>query len=248
MITMHRVTLHRWVLVYLLATFLGSVYAVTRGRQLWGPPCTDLTALREDAAEGVLFSIAGSATTVYNDIDKIMLSKLVNLASTGVYAAAYRVIDVTMTPVRSLAGAAYPQFFRKGVGGFAATYRYALSLITKSATYGLFVTAGLWLFAPVLPHVLGSRYAAVVPAVRWLALIPFLRCIHSFLADAFSGAGLQRVRTAIQVGVALLNIAINLVILPRYSWRGAAWASLACDGLLVVAFWLSALYYLRKVA
>jgi O-antigen/teichoic acid export membrane protein len=247
MITMRRVTLQRWVLVYLLTTFLGTVYAVRKGRQMWGRPCTDLVALREDTAEGVLFSIASSAATVYNDIDKIMLSKLADLASTGVYAAAYRVIDVTMTPVRSLAGAAYPQFFRKGMDGLAATYRYALSLIAKTAIYGLFATAGLWLLAPVLPHVLGPSYAAVVPAVRWLALIPFLRCIHSFLADAFSGAGLQRVRTAIQVGVALLNIGINLVILPRYTWRGAAWASLACDALLACAFWLSALFYLRRV-
>jgi O-antigen/teichoic acid export membrane protein len=244
---MHQVTLHRWVLVYLLTTSLGTVYAVTKGRQLWGPPCTDLAALREDAAEGVFFSIAGSATTVYNDIDKIMLSKLADLASTGVYAAAYRIIDVTMTPVRSLAAAAYPQFFRKGVAGLTPTYAYARFLIAKTAIYGSLASAGLWLFAPVLPHILGTRYAAVVPAVRWLALIPFLRCIHSFLADAFSGAGLQRVRTTVQVSVAFLNIGINLLILPRYSWRGAAWASLGCDALLVIAFWLSTLYYLRKI-
>jgi O-antigen/teichoic acid export membrane protein len=75
-----------------------------------------------------------------------------------------------------------------------------------------------------------------------------LRCIHSFLADAFSGAGLQRVRSAIQVLVAFTNIGLNLAILPRYSWRGAAWASLGCDALLVAAFWLSARYYLRKVS
>jgi O-antigen/teichoic acid export membrane protein len=133
------------------------------------------------------------------------------------------------------------------VDGLEATYAYALSLIGKTVLYGSFASAALWLFAPILPHVLGTRYAAVVPAVRWLALIPFLRCIHSFLADAFSGAGLQRVRTVVQVLVALLNIGINLVILTRYSWRGAAWASLGCDALLVTAFWLSALYYLRKV-
>ena len=60
--------------------------------------------------------------------------------------------------------------------------------------------------APVLPHILGSKYEAVVPAVRWLALIPLLRCIHSFLADALSGAGLQRTRTGIQVFVAVINI------------------------------------------
>lgn len=245
-LAMHQVTLHRWVLVYLLTTTLGTGYAMWQGRRLWGAPHIDLAALREDAAEGVLFSIAGSATTVYNDIDKIMLSKFSDLFATGVYAAAYRVIDVSMTPIRSLAAAAYPRFFLRGLDGLAATYRYALTLIAKTAIYGSAASAGLWLSAPLLPILLGSKYAAVAPAVRWLALIPFLRCVHSFLADAFSGAGLQHVRTAIQVLVAILNTAANFVILPRYSWRGAAWVSLGCDGLLVIAFWLSAIYGLSK--
>jgi O-antigen/teichoic acid export membrane protein len=48
------------------------------------------------------------------------------------------------------------------------------------------------------------------------------------------------------VVVALLNIGLNLVLLPRWSWRGAAWTSLGCDGLLVVVFWLAALYYVRR--
>jgi len=248
MVTVHPVTLDRWVVVYLLTTLLGMVYALAKGSQLWGRPSTDLTALREDAAEGVFFSIAGSATTVYNDIDKIMLSKLSDLASTGVYAAAYRVIDVSMTPVRSLATAAYPQFFRKGLGGLHATYAYARSLMAKAVFYGATASAALWLLAPVLPHILGPKYAVVVAAVRWLALIPLLRCFHSFLADALSGAGLQRARTTIQVFVALINIGANLIILPRYSWRGAAWTSLACDGLLVVVFWCTVLYYCRRVA
>jgi O-antigen/teichoic acid export membrane protein len=239
----HPVTLDRWVVVYLLTSFLGTAYAVAKGWQFWGRPATDLQALREDVTEGIFFSIAGSAATVYNDIDKIMLSRLADLGATGVYGAAYRVIDVTMTPVRSLAAAAYPRFFRKGAGGMAATYRYALSLIAKTTLYGSLASAGLWLLAPVLPHVLGSRYEAVVPAVRWLALIPLLRCVHSFLADALSGAGLQRVRTGIQASVAVVNVAANLVILPRYSWRGAAWTSLGCDGLLVVVVWFTAHYY-----
>jgi O-antigen/teichoic acid export membrane protein len=245
-VTVHPVTLDLWVLTYLFTTLLGMLYALVKGGQLWGRPVVDLRALREDATEGVFFSVAGSATTIYNDIDKIMLSRLADLAATGVYGAAYRVIDVTMTPIRSLAAAAYPHFFRKGVGGMAQTYPYALSLIAKTSIYGAFASAGLWLAAPILPHILGNQYRGVLPAVRWLALIPFLRCIHSFMADALSGAGLQRVRTGIQVMVALINIGLNVLILPRYSWRGAAWTSLGCDGLLAALFWTTAFHYRRQ--
>jgi len=246
MAMVHTVTLDRWVWVYLVATLLGTIYAVAKGSQLWGPPHLDLPALRKDVAEGVFFSIANSATTIYNDIDKIMLSRLASLEATGVYAAAYRMIDVSMAPVRSLAAAAYPQFFRKGAGGIRATYNYALSLIAKAVLYGAIASAGLWLLAPMMPHILGSKYDQVVPAVRWLALIPLLRCLHSFMADALSGAGCQRTRTGIHVLVALINIGLNLLILPRYSWRGAAWTSLGCDGLLVLLFWSAALAYRRR--
>ena len=246
MAMVHTVTLDRWVWVYLVATLLGTIYAVAKGSQLWGPPHLDLPALRKDVAEGVFFSIANSATTIYNDIDKIMLSRLANLEATGIYAAAYRMIDVSMAPVRSLAAAAYPQFFRKGAGGIRATYNYALSLIAKAVLYGAIASAGLWLLAPMMPHILGSKYDQVVPAVRWLALIPLLRCLHSFMADALSGAGCQRTRTGIHVLVALINIGLNLLILPRYSWRGAAWTSLGCDGLLVLLFWSAALAYRRR--
>src|ERR1700733_6026231 len=246
MAVVHTVTLQRWVLVYLLTSLLGTIYAVWKGSQLWGRPKVNLQALREDVAEGVFFSIGSSATTVYNDIDKIMLSKLSDLASTGIYAAAYRVIDVSLTPVRSLVSAAYPRFFREGVGGMRATYPYALSLIAKSSVYGALTFVGLWLCAPVLPHILGSKYDAVVPALRWLALLPFLRCFHVFLGDALSGGGLPRIRTGIQVLVALMNVGLNIIILPRYSWRGAAWTSLLCDGLLVVMFWCAALYSRRR--
>ncbi len=243
---LHKVSLQQWTLVYLLTSVLGTLYVVVKGTRMWGRPRFRLAALREDVTEGVFFSIASSATTVYNDIDKVMLSKLSDFASTGIYAAAYRIIDVSMSPVRSLVGAAYPEFFRRGVAGMSATYRYARLLISKAAVFGAITFVGLWLCAPILPHILGHQYEAVIPALRWLALIPFLRCVHVFLGDALSGAGFQRTRTGIQVLIAIINVGLNLLILPRYSWRGAAWTSLGCDALLMVLFWVAVSYYARQ--
>jgi O-antigen/teichoic acid export membrane protein len=239
------VSLSQWVWAYLLTSILGAGFAVYKGGQLWGRPRFQLTSLREDISEGVFFSISTSATSIYNDVDKIMLGRLSDFASTGIYSAAYRIIDVSMTPVRSLVSAAYPQFFKRGVDGMRATYPYAKSLIYKSSLYGVVITTALWLFAPILPILLGKQYLAAVPALRWLALIPLLRCFHVFLADSLSGAGFQRTRTAIQVGIGVINVVLNLLILPRYSWRGAAWTSLACDGMLVIVFWLTAVYLFR---
>ena len=101
---LHKVSLEQWTLVYLLTSVIGTLYVVLKCMRLWGSPKVDLAALRADIAEGVFFSIGSSATTIYNDIDKVMLSKLSDFESTGIYGAAYRIIDVSMTPVGSLVG------------------------------------------------------------------------------------------------------------------------------------------------
>jgi O-antigen/teichoic acid export membrane protein len=111
---------------------------------------------------------------------------------------------------------------------------------------GVAIFLGFMLLAPAIPYVLGHKYDAVVPAVRWLALIPFLRCIHSFLADSLSGANQQMLRTLIQIGIAVVNILLNFWILPRWSWRGAAWTSIASDALLVVSLWIAIQVIMRR--
>jgi O-antigen/teichoic acid export membrane protein len=231
------VTIQQWTYVYLITGIIGAGFALQQGTSLWGLPQFSLAALWEDTREGCFFSISTSAQTIYNDIDKTMLARLSTYSATGVYAAAYRIIDTSLTPVRSLVSAAYPQFFRIGTDGIEATYSYAKNLIRKAVVFGIADCLGLIVIAPILPHLLGSKYAGVAPAVQLLALIPVMRCVHWFLADALSGAGAQGVRTAVQVGVAILNVILNLAVLPRWSWVGAAWTSLASDAALAVAIY-----------
>jgi O-antigen/teichoic acid export membrane protein len=89
--------------------------------------------------------------------------------------------------------------------------------------------------APLVPHILGHQYADITSALRWLALLPVLKTLHYFTADALTGAGHQRLRTFIQIGVAVFNVLINLWLIPAYGWRGAAWSSIASDGLLALS-------------
>jgi O-antigen/teichoic acid export membrane protein len=54
------------------------------------------------------------------------------------------------------------------------------------------------------------------------------------------------VRTSIQAGVAVFNVAINFWLIPAYSWRGAAWASIASDSLLVCGIGIAAFILFRR--
>jgi O-antigen/teichoic acid export membrane protein len=234
----HQVTLAQWTWMYLGTGLAGAAYAFQQGVALWGRPQIDSASLLSDVREGSLFSIGTSAQTIYNDIDKTMLARLSTLSATGAYGAAYRIIDTSLTPIRSLVSAAYPQFFRLGADGIEATYGYAKRLIRKALVFGVADFLGLALLAPLVPFFLGPKYVDVVPALRLLALIPVMRCAHWFLADALSGANAQSIRTAVQVAVAILNIGLNLLILPRWSWRGAAWTSLVSDAVLLGAVYM----------
>ena len=124
-------------------------------------------------------------------------------------------------------------------------HAYATTHIKRALLYSAALFIVLWLSAPLLPLVLGANYAQTARALRWLALLPILRSGHIFLADSLSGAGFQGLRSAIQAAVAGINIALNIAILPRYGWLGAAWTSLASDGLLLLCLWSAVQHKLR---
>jgi O-antigen/teichoic acid export membrane protein len=183
--------------------------------------------------EGFYFSASQTAQTVYNDIDKTMLARLGTLEATGIYGAAYRIIDVSFVPVSALLWSAYPSFFRAGASGVSSSLNYAKPLLVRALAYSGLISVALLLSASLVPRVLGSEYASTAEALRWLAALPMLKAVHYFLFDTLTGARYQYVRTALQAGVAMFNILINLWIIPAYSWRGAAWSSIASDAVLV---------------
>jgi O-antigen/teichoic acid export membrane protein len=142
--------------------------------------------------------------------------------------------------------AAYPNFFRVGAAGIPATLQYARPLIMRALGYAVLVALALLAGAGVVPLILGREYRLTSEALRWLAVLPLLKAVHSFFADALTGAGYQALRTAINVGVAIFNVCVNVWIIPAYSWRGAAWSSIASDALLVIAVATAAFVLFRR--
>ena len=99
---------------------------------------------------------------------------------------------------------------------------------------GAGTAAGILLLAPLIPHLVGRDFSGVLVALRWLCCIPLLRGIHRATGSALTGSGRQNLRTTAQVIVAAVNLLLNLWWIPVYGWIGAAWSSLASDGLLAV--------------
>lgn len=236
----------QWGKFYLGSTVAAAAISLLLVAAKLGLPRFSFEGLAAEAHEGFYFSTSLSAQTIYNDIDKTMLARLGSLDATGIYGAAYRLIDVSFSPVSSLLAAAYPNFFRTGTDGIAGTLRYARPLLVRALGYASFVCIATLIGAGAVPYFLGSQYKLTEEALRWLAVLPLLKVIHYFLSDALTGAGYTGLRSVIQVGVALFNVLINLWIIPAYSWRGAAWSSIASDTLLACAIGTAVLVLSRS--
>lgn len=238
----------QWGYLYLLSTIVVAVVALCLVSAKLGRPNFELRRPWREVREGFYFSISLSAETIYNDIDKTMLTRLSTLEAAGIYGAAYRVISVSFAPVTALLAAAYPNFFRKGASGIAGSMSYAIPLLKRATIYSGTACLGLFLCAGLLPHVLGSQYTGAADALRWLAPLPVLKSVHSFFSDALAGAGYQWLRSGIQSGVAVFNVLINLWLIPAFAWRGAAWSSIATDGLLACSIGIAVLAISRRAA
>jgi O-antigen/teichoic acid export membrane protein len=242
----HHPSALQWGYVYFSSSAAVAVIACYLVSTKLGLPQFHLPGSAKEIREGLYFSAGFSAQTIYNDIDKTMLASLSTLVATGIYGAAYRIVDVSFSPVSALLYAAYPGFFRAGMGGIAGSCKYAKPLLVRSLGFSLLSCAAILLFAGVVPRILGVQYAATAEAMRWLCVLPILKSFHYFLSDILTSAGYQGVRTLIQVGVALFNILVNLWIIPAYSWKGAAVSSIASDALLACSVASAVFILLRR--
>jgi O-antigen/teichoic acid export membrane protein len=236
----------QWGRFYFGSTSLAAIVALGLVFVKLGPPEFSIARTTTEFREGFYFSAGMSTATIYNDIDKAMLARLGTLEATGIYGAAYRLIDVSFAPVASLLAAAYPGFFRAGASGISSAIRYAKPLLWRALAYASLVSAVMFVGAGIVPYILGSQYRLTVEALRWLAILPMLKVVHVFLSDALSGAGYQGLKSLIQLGVAVFNVLINLWIIPAYSWRGAAWSSIASDALLACGIGVAAVVLCRR--
>jgi O-antigen/teichoic acid export membrane protein len=237
-----------WTNIYCLATFFSAVISTYLLVKQVDYPKFVLSKIGKDLKLGFSFAVGISAQTIYNDIDKSMLAKLSTLESAGIYGAAYHILNVSFTPILSLAMASFRNFFQQGVSGVRSSFELCKKLLPMSLGYSLFAIAGLWLFAPLVPLILGSEYIDSVAALRFLSLSLFFRTMHIFAADTLTGADLQRVRSGSQVLVAMVNALLNFWLIPLHSWRGAIWATLISECLLMIVLWSAVYFYARKPA
>jgi len=226
-----------WAALYLGSSCVAAAYALAVVFLHLGYPRLAPARLRTELVEGFNFSVGASSAAIYNNLDKPLLVRLGTLNAAGLYAIAYRVVDLAFQPVAALQASAYSKFFQHGSRGIASSARYGKRLLFIGVGYGIIAGGTLFFGAPLFPFIFGRQFAGSEEALNWLSPLVFLRAAHYCYSNAMTGADFQGLRSCIQMAVAVMNVALNVWLIPRFSWRGAAWASLVSDGLLVLSTW-----------
>ncbi|MGF1541074.1 MAG: oligosaccharide flippase family protein [Pleurocapsa sp.] len=230
--------INTWAGLYFTASVIMSAIAMILVYKLGGYPRPVFSILKSNIKQGIYFSISASAQNINANLDKTMLASLSSLTSTGIYGSAYRFIDVGNVPLMALFGATYTRFFQHGASGIRGSLKFAQGLLPLIMGYAVVSVIGYYILAPFIPLILGEEYRDAIATLRWLAPLPAIAAFQYLAADTLTGGGHQKARSIVQVTAAIVNVVLNLWLIPLYSWKGAAWATLISDSLRLVCLWV----------
>ena len=182
---------------------------------------------------------SGLAEVIYLRIDIVLLERLRGAEEAGIYAVAARLSEAWyMVPV-ALMAAVFPALLSKRSD--AAAYRRSLqSSLDALFAIALALAVFMQLFGrPLVEWLFGMEFTRSVPVLQihvWAGVFIFMRALLSrwLLAE-----DLLRFSLVTHLSGALMNVALNLLLIPRYGAVGAAVAtvvSYACASWLALFF------------
>lgn len=185
--------------------------------------------------EALPVGIAAFIGFAYFKTDTILLSFFRSSAEVGTYNAAYKVMEnLTFFPAM-VSGLVFPLFSH-----YIFADREKFEIIANK-TFKVFVVlitplviGGLFLAEPIMRLIGGAEFTDSAPVLR----IFLVALAGIFFGNFFNNlllAGNQQTRLMKALaGVAVFNISLNLFLIPRYAYFGAAWTSLATELLVPI--------------
>lgn len=210
----------------------------------------DLVEVWESAKFGLRSYLQALAGQIHERADILMIAWFVeDTSQVAFYAIAVTLVALVRMLPEAFAMALFPQLAglpEEQAGGFTARVSRNTLFTTVVAVVGLAAVAPF-----VVPLVYGADYAnSVPPLLILLPAIVFLS-IYRVLARYFIALSRQRVNIVTQTISVIVNIGLNLVLIPRYGISGAALSSLFSYGLeavmITVAFRRSSGCSLREM-
>jgi len=225
------------IITYLIANALNSGLTYWFSKKffkfefLW-----DFPKIKYIVREAAPLGLAGALWIIYYRIDILMLDWLKGVSSVALYNVAFRFVEYAYMFSSIIMVSIYPLMsvrFPDDPVGLNRIYQKTvdyIAIISGTGSLLLMIFAG-----PVINLIFGREYDAAVSALRILSLIPLLICMnniggHMLLVLGLQGKPLILMRS---FGV-LINVGLNMLLIPRYDYCGAALATVATELLLLL--------------
>jgi O-antigen/teichoic acid export membrane protein len=174
-------------------------------------------------------------STVLFRVDTLILAMVKGTVAVGLYGAAYRLLESTLVLSYAVAVAMLPtlsRLSRSSAPTLAEAYGSAAKVI---ATTLLPIGFAFALFAePLLETLYGAEYAPAITALRLLGGAAALYGVSHLGLYVLIAQGRQRTIPWITAGVVVLNLSLNLLLIPRFSIDAAAFATSTSELVLAV--------------
>lgn len=200
-------------------------------------------AWRRIAMKSLPFGVQDGFMLLLARFDAVLLSLIATETAVGRYGAAYRIVEATLILSVAINGAVvamYSYLNRDTTPTLQAVFQRSIKLLLA-----ILVPVALFLgilAAPITEAILGSGFEESTLPLRLLAptvvLMGVVYLSASLILSRRSPFRLARVTA----GLVLLNVVLNLILIPRFADAGAAAAMLATE---VVAVTVMLVYAAR---
>ncbi len=196
--------------------------------------------------------LSGIAVALINRIDFLMLERMTDMRQVGLYGAAYKITNLLEMFPLIVMGTLYPVMSRYAAEdprrAYAIYLRSTLTFAAIAVPMGIAVSRAAPLGMPLL---FGAAYADSARALSVLVWATVCLYIALTGGNLLISIGRERTSMALSVAAAALNVALNLVLIPRSGFVGAAQATAATFLFLLVGVTTAcyrALHPLREAA
>ena len=189
------------------------------------------------AGESIPFATQDVFTIILARVDTLLLSVIATQAIVGRYGAAYRLFESSLVVTYALAGAFAAMYTYLGRDTspslgfvFQRSIKLALTLLMPVAV--VFAV----LARPVCRLLYGPAFAASATPLRILAPTVVVLGVVVLTSSLMVSRESPRRIVWLTAAIALINLALNLILIPPYSDAGAAVAMLVSE--VLFAAWL----------
>lgn len=175
--------------------------------------------------------------TVYTHTDTLMVGAMRGEEEAGLYTAAFKVMTAAIIPLDILLQAFMPAL-SKAVGDLGQMQGRGQAFARALLVVGVPVTLGGALHAGTLMELFyGADYRSATVVLSLLMGAAFFHYLNTALGNPLIAWDRERWYMSALVLGAGINVVLNLLLVPLYGGAGAATATMACQGtvLLVLA-------------